>query len=108
MMSELSLWPIRGKLVVVMTATPTLLRVLVAQRRWRRYETFVTQFERAAGELADRDHDPQLRGMSITRRQFTRWLAGRVKTRPYPDHCRVLEYLFGHTVEGLLAAAPQA
>ncbi len=87
----------------MMSARPTLLRVLVAQRHWQRYETFATQFGHAAEALADKDHDPGLRGLSIAKRQFTRWLAGTVKTKPYPDHCRVLEYLFGRSVEELLS-----
>ncbi len=87
---------------------PTLLRVLVTGQHWRKYETFATQYERAANEVAARDHDPRLRGLSITRRQFTRWLAGTLKTnRPYPDHCRVLEYLFGRPIDELLSPAPQ-
>src|SRR6266498_2043711 len=87
---------------------PTLLRLLVVRRHWQKYETFVTQYLHAAGELAARDHDPRLRGISIAKRQFERWLAGTVKTIPYPDHCRVLEYLFGHPVEELFAPVPHA
>ncbi len=90
-----------------MPARPTLLRMLVAQRHWQKYETFATQYARAASELAVRDQDPKLRGLSIAKRQFERWLAGTLKTRPYPDHCRVLEYLFGHTVEKLFSPTPQ-
>jgi tetratricopeptide (TPR) repeat protein len=86
---------------------PTLLRVLVARRHWQKYETFVTQYVHAAGELAARDHDSRLRGLSIAKRQFERWLAGTVKTVPYPDHCRVLEYLFGYPVEELFSSVSQ-
>lgn|SRR5574341_684576 len=90
-----------------MSARPTLLRVLIAQRHWQKYETFATQYERAANELAVRDQDPRLRGLSIAKRQFERWIAGTLKTKPYPDHCRVLEYLFGHAVEELFSPASQ-
>jgi len=92
---------------MAMSERPTLLRVLVAQRHWQKYETFVTQYERAAGELAVRDHDPRLRGLSIAKRQFGRWLAGTVKTAPYPDHCRVLEYLFGRPIYELFSPVSQ-
>jgi len=78
--------------------------MLVRQRHWQKYETFVRQYETAADELADRENDPRLRGLSIAKRQFERWLSGTVKTEPYPDHCRVLEYLFGRPVRELLAA----
>jgi tetratricopeptide (TPR) repeat protein len=90
-----------------MSARPTLLKVLVAQRHWQKYEAFATQFERGANELAAMDQDPRLRRLSITKRQFERWLAGTLKTRPYPDHCRVLEHLFGRPVQELLSPAPK-
>src|SRR6266542_1703689 len=89
-----------------MSARPTLLRVLVAQRHWQKYETFATQYARASSELAVRDQDPRLRRLSITKRQYERWLAGTLKTKPYPDHCRVLEHLFGRPVEELLSPVP--
>ena len=88
-------------------APPTLLRVLVTRRHWRPFEAFRTQYERAARELAERDQDPRLGRLSVGKRQFDRWLAGGLKTMPDRDHCRVLEYLFGHPVEQLLAQAPQ-
>lgn len=85
---------------------PTLLQVLVRRRHWQTYETFVIQYERAAKELAERDQDPRLRALSITRRQFERWLAGSLKTTPYPSACRVLEYLFGCPADELLSPTP--
>jgi len=91
-----------------MSARPTLLRVLVVQRHWQKYETFATQYRRAADELASRDRDPRLRGLSLAKRQYERWLAGTLKTKPYPDHCRVLEYLFKHPVGELFSPAAQA
>lgn len=86
-----------------MSSEPTLFRTLVAQRHWQNYDAFAAQFTRAADELAATEHDPRLVGLTIARRQFARWLAGAVKTKPYPDHCRVLEYLFGHPVEALFS-----
>src|SRR6266511_3895434 len=90
-----------------MSERPTLLRMLVGQRHWQKYEIFRRQYENAANHLATEDNDPRLRGLSIAQRQFERWLGGKLKTRPYPDHCRVLEYLFGHTVEKLFSPTPQ-
>jgi tetratricopeptide (TPR) repeat protein len=89
------------------SARSTLLRTLLVRRHWQKYETFLTQYTHAANELAERDHDPRLRGLSIAKRQFERWLAGTVMTTPYPDHCRVLEYLFGYSVEELFTSVPQ-
>jgi hypothetical protein len=91
-----------------LSSEPTLFRTLVAQRHWQKYDTFATQFTRAADELAATDHDPRLAGLTIARRQLARWLAGAVKTKPYPDHCRVLEHLFGYPVEALFSPAYQA
>jgi tetratricopeptide (TPR) repeat protein len=92
---------------VAMSERPTLLRMLVGQRHWQKYEIFRRQYENAANHLATEDNDPRLRGLSIAKRQFERWLGGKLKTRPYPDHCRVLEYLFGRSIDELLAPVAQ-
>jgi tetratricopeptide (TPR) repeat protein len=92
---------------VAMSERPTLLRMLVGQRHWQKYEIFRRQYEKAANHLATEDSDPRLRGLSIAKRQFERWLAGKLKTRPYPDHCRVLEHLFGRSIDELLAPVAQ-
>jgi tetratricopeptide (TPR) repeat protein len=89
--------------MVARSERPTLLRVLVGERHWQKYEIFRRQYENAARDLAVKDNDPRLRGLSIAQRQFERWLAGTLKTTPYPDHCRVLEHLFDRPVAELLA-----
>jgi hypothetical protein len=81
--------------------------MLVGQRHWQKYETFRRQYENAANHLASEDNDPRLRGLSIAKRQFERWLAGKLKTKPYPDHCRVLEHLFRRSIDELLAPVAQ-
>jgi tetratricopeptide (TPR) repeat protein len=88
-----------------MPGAQTLLRALVTERHWQRFETFETQFMRAAAELAAAEHEPGLAKVTVSRRQFERWYAGRVKTVPHPDSCRVLEHMFGHKVHELLASA---
>jgi tetratricopeptide (TPR) repeat protein len=93
--------------MVAMSERPTLLRMLVGQRHWQKYEIFRRQYENAANDLANVDNDPRLRGLSIAKRQFERWLAGNLKTRPYPDHCRVLEHLFDHSIGELLRPVAQ-
>ena len=92
---------------MAMSERPTLLRMLVGQRHWQKYETFRRQYENAANALAIEDSDPRLRGLSIAKRQFERWLAGKLKTRPYPDHGRVLEHLFGRSIDELMAPVVQ-
>ncbi len=91
-----------------MVETPTLLRVLTLQRHWQVYETFRLRFEATANSAAEQENDPRLRGLSVSKRQFERWYGGAVKTRPYPDQCRVLETMFGVSVDVLLAPAPAA
>ncbi len=90
-----------------MTATPapTLLRVLVARRHWQVYETFRHHYERAAATLAEREGDRRLSKLTVSKRQFERWYGGELKTRPYPDQCRVLETMFGRPVDELLGPA---
>jgi transcriptional regulator with XRE-family HTH domain len=86
---------------------PTLLRVLIAERHWQRFQVFEAQFRRAARELAERDGDPDLAKLTVSSRQWERWYSGNVRTEPYPDACRVLEHLFGYPVQQLLAPAGQ-
>ncbi len=88
-----------------MAQDPTLLRVLTLQRHWQVHETFRLRFEATANQLAQEDDDPRLEGLSVSKRQFERWYGGAVKTRPYPDLCRVLEAMFGVSVDLLLAPA---
>lgn len=82
---------------------PTLLRALIAERHWQKFPTFHARFRRAARELAEREQDPDLAKLTISPRQWERWYAGKVKTEPYPDACRVLEHMFGYPVQQLLA-----
>lgn len=91
-----------------MAETPTLLRVLTLRRHWQVYKTFLLRFEEAAHRLALDENDPSLGGLSVSKRQFERWYGGAVKTRPYPDQCRVLEAMFGVSVDLAPAPAPAA
>ncbi|WP_199785554.1 hypothetical protein [Streptomyces sp. Tu 6176] len=70
------------------------------------YETFRLRFEPTANTAAEEQNDRRLQGLSVSKRQFERWYGGTVKTRPYPDQCRVLEAMFGVSVDRLLAPAP--
>ncbi|WP_412539639.1 hypothetical protein R8Z50_27895 [Longispora sp. K20-0274] len=86
-----------------MVGAPTTMRVLVTRRHWQVYETFLAQFERVARSLSERDSNPRLRRLTVSKRQFERWYAGALKTRPHPNQCRVLEELFGLPIAVLLA-----
>jgi transcriptional regulator with XRE-family HTH domain len=83
----------------------TLLRALITERHWQRFRTFEAQFRRAARELAERERDPDLAKLTVSSRQWERWYAGSLKTEPHPDACRVLEHMFGCTVQQLLSPA---
>lgn len=91
-----------------MPGEPTLLRVLITERHWQKFETFEAQFRRAAHELAGQTGEPDIATVTVSPRQFERWYAGKVKTVPYPDSCRVLEYLFEFPVRRLLAPSRRA
>lgn len=91
-----------------MPGEPTLLRTLITARHWQRYETFAVQFKRAAGKLADEAGEEELAKMSVSARQFERWYGGKLRTLPHPDACRILEHMFGHPVQQLLAPAGRA
>jgi hypothetical protein len=86
----------------------TLLRLLVRQRHWQKFETFQVQFARAAARLAQQEGEPALASATISARSWERWLTGKVKTEPRPDACRVLEHMFGHPVCQLLRPASDA
>ena len=86
---------------------PTLLRALITARHWQKFATFEAQFRRAARELAEQQQEPELAKVTVSSRQWERWYAGKVKTAPHPDACRVLEYMFGYSVQQLLAPASQ-
>ncbi|MGC0417537.1 hypothetical protein [Embleya sp. AB8] len=90
-----------------MTEAPTLLRVLMTRRHWQVYETFRQQFERAASDLA-RDGDTACAGLTISKRTMERWYGGEVRSNPHPPQCRVLEHLFGQSIDVLLAPPPPA
>src|SRR5260370_34336704 len=68
-------------------STNTLLRELL-HRRHLKYETFRAEYEKVAKQIAPQDIPP-------SKAQFYRWLSGSLKGGiPYPDACRVLEYMF--------------
>jgi hypothetical protein len=85
----------------------TLLRSLVRLRHLTQYAAFRAQFERTAKAIAEREDDGRLAKVTVSERQLRRWIAGDVTTAPFPDTCRVLEAVFGHSVEALLSA-PEA
>lgn len=84
---------------------PTLLRALVLERHWQRWQTFEAQFRRAATALAERDGEPALARTPVSQRQYERWYSGGLRTQPRPDACRVLEAMFGRPVAVLLGPA---
>ena len=82
-----------------MAEVPTLLKVLLTERHMQPHHVFCREYERAARRI-----DPVLVATATGREQYQRWLSGRVKTKPHPDHCRVLERMFpGRTVMELFS-----
>lgn len=74
-------------------STPTLLGT-IARDQHLRYETFAAEYARTAAEVAPTARVPE-------RAQYYRWKNGQIKGTPYPDACRVLEAMFGHTAAEL-------
>lgn len=69
--------------------TPTMLRTLLRERNLYSYKMFKRAYEKAARSL-----DSSLAGLYPTDRTFKRWVSGRVKGLPRPEHCAVLEAMF--------------
>jgi transcriptional regulator with XRE-family HTH domain len=99
--------PVAHRLREAENTAPTLLRALVVERHWQRFQTFQAQFRHAAKNLAEREHDPDLAKLTVSSRQWERWYAGQIKTEPHPDACRVLEHMFGYPVSRLLGSLSQ-
>ena len=82
-----------------MSGQLTLLKALLMKRHQETHRAFCLEYDKVARSI-----DRTLVGSSPSREAFTRWLNGRVRTKPHSDHCRVLERMFpGHTVAELLA-----
>lgn len=86
-----------------MNTRPTLLKVLLTEQHLQRYETFRSEYDRIASQIA-----PELRNTAPSRAQYYRWLTGQLKGgTPYPDACRVLEGMFPPwTAKDLFAPPP--
>lgn len=79
----------------------TLLRALVDARHLRDHTLFTRAYDKAAADI-----DRSLIGTGPSPEQLTRWLNGKVKTRPRAHHCLVLERMFpGKTITDLLGPA---
>ena len=78
-----------------------MLKVLLRERHWQNYSTFCAEYDKAAVKV-----DSNLARSYPSRAQLHRWLAGALRSLPYPDHCRVLEEMFpGWTAEQLFQPA---
>lgn len=84
----------------------TYFRTLIQQRKWT-YEALCIQWKRAREDLAEKDNDPRLASVTLSRRTFDRWMKGDVST-PRPDTARVVEHLFGLTCAELFGPPPPA
>jgi Domain of unknown function (DUF5919) len=85
-----------------MTAHPTVLAALLEDRGLDRYGSFSAAYQKAASAL-----DKQLARSVPSRAQFHRWLTGDLRSLPYTDHCRVLEYMLtGYSAQQLFTPCP--
>jgi hypothetical protein len=67
----------------------TLIKLLLAERHLQSHAAFCREYVTVAQRI-----DNALSSTAPGREQYQRWLSGRVKTKPHPDHCRVLERMF--------------
>lgn len=81
----------------------SLLRRLLVERHWQRYSTFRVRFEEAAARLARETGQPRLARLTVSPRQFDRWVYGEIVSLPRDDACQVLEDLLGRPVHELFA-----
>lgn len=79
----------------------TRFRQLCERNYWTVFASFNIRFERAAREVAGIDGDPRLAEVSVGSRSYDRWMAGDLKTLPWPNTCRILEHLFGEPASQL-------
>ncbi|MEU5900287.1 hypothetical protein [Streptomyces venezuelae] len=79
----------------------TLFAALVEQRNWN-YPAFANHWERSRRELAQRDGEPRLADVRVTRRTYMHWKSGDLAGLPRPDAARILEYIFGVPVAKLM------
>ncbi len=87
-----------------MPAQTVRLSLLLRERHWQTYSTFVREYRKAA-----RTVDSSLEKNPPSRAQFYRWISGDIKGLPYADHCLVLEKMFPEwPVAQLLAPLPPA
>lgn len=87
-----------------MTATRTLLWVLVSEQRHWSYSDFERAFSAAAKRLGRRLADSTFDSLTVSEPTFRRWTAGRVE-KPSGHSAQVLEHMFQIPVAALLAPA---
>jgi len=83
----------------------SLLRRLLVERHWQRYPAFRAQFEGAARHLARGTGQQRLARLTVSPRQFDRWVYGEIVSLPRDDACQVLEHLLGRPATELFTTA---
>ncbi|MEQ4717935.1 hypothetical protein [Nonomuraea sp. B19D2] len=92
-------------------------RAVASDRKASMDETVLWQLARDQGLLPYRSFSRAFHetgknrgypGLSISSRQWKRWLRGEVQTAPYPQACDVLEHMFKRPIAELLARRPSS
>ncbi|MFD3422401.1 hypothetical protein [Streptomyces decoyicus] len=87
-----------------MTRTSTTrFALLVQENQWDSYEKFCIHFARAAARAAERENDPRLARVDVSRSSFDRWTGrrGSIKGTPRRDAYLVLRHMFSMSPERL-------
>lgn len=85
------------------------LRLLAEERDLDSYERFSPRFRQAARRAADKEDNPRLATVAVSRRTYDRWMGGGLKGTPRHDPAVVLSYMFNMSVERLFSTVdPEA
>ncbi|MEU2516592.1 hypothetical protein [Streptomyces syringium] len=80
---------------------PTRFVLLVQEYGWTSYERFAIVFREAAQQAAEKEGNPRLATVLISRATFDRWMAGRIQGTPRREPAAVLRHLFNMSAERL-------
>ncbi|MEU1151502.1 hypothetical protein ABZ369_00495 [Streptomyces sp. NPDC005918] len=85
------------------SATTTRFALLVQEKHWDSYEKFCIHFGKAAARAAEKEMDPRLARVDVSRSSFDRWMGrkGAIKGTPRRDAYLVLRHMFNMSPERL-------
>ena len=85
------------------STTTTRFALLVQENQWDSYEKFCIHFAKAAARAAEKENDPRLARVEVSRSSFDRYMGrrGSIKSTPRRDAYLVLRHMFNMAPERL-------